>query len=90
MPIDSPPVCPECEKIIWPNETGVRLFLWYEGDQDDDPLKDELCRAAITHLECAEAFGPGSLGSSCSGGTEGGTDSANRSNKPSAPLPSIP
>lgn len=57
MPIDAPPVCPECEKIIWPDETGVRLFLWYEGDKDDDPLKDELCRATITHSECAEAFG---------------------------------
>ncbi len=51
------PVCPECDRIIWPNEEVPRAFIWYEGDKADDPPKEELVRGAITHPDCAEAFG---------------------------------
>jgi hypothetical protein len=51
------PKCAECDRIIWPSEeVGVRVFLWYEGDEADDPLKDELARGGVTHAECADAF----------------------------------
>lgn len=44
--------------MIWPSEeAGLRAFLWYEGDKDDEQLKDELCKGGITHARCADAFG---------------------------------
>jgi hypothetical protein len=44
--------------MIWPTETDApRVFLWYEGDKEDDPLDDELCKGGLTHARCAEAFG---------------------------------
>ncbi|HMJ71735.1 MAG TPA: hypothetical protein VK471_00055 [Solirubrobacterales bacterium] len=58
MPKGIPPICAECGQIIWPSEeTGLRAFLWYEGDKDDEPMKDELCKGGITHARCADAFG---------------------------------
>ena len=54
------PICAECQQVIWPSEEaeGVRVFLWYEGDKEDDPLDRDLCRGGVTHARCAEAFGP--------------------------------
>jgi hypothetical protein len=57
MPEAIVPTCAECGRIIWPSEeAGARVFLWYAGDEADDPLKDELARGGITHAECAEGF----------------------------------
>jgi len=58
MPAGEVPLCAECGQMIWPTETDPpRGFLWYEGDKDDDPLVDELCRGGLTHARCADAFG---------------------------------
>ncbi len=34
------------------------MFVWYDGDEDDDPKDPDLARGAVTHAgDCADAFG---------------------------------